>query len=364
MSATVALSHPPVAPDTLRVGQVSENLRRWRKFKSAFISGLCLACAVIVVAPLALVFGYLVFKGAGSINLDFFTKLPVPHGETGGGVAQAIVGSLILIGMAALIGLPTGILGAVYITEYANRQVASLVRFAADLLNGVPSIVWGIVAYAVFVLPHHPSGAAMHEPAHPGRWGAILHFLRDPSFSIGHYSALAGALALAFIMIPLVLRTSEEVLLLVPDGYREAALALGIARWKIATRIVLKTATKGILTGSLLAVARVSGETAPLLFTTLGNSGFSHSLKEPMAALPLQIYTYAISPYPDENRQAWAAALVLLLLVLVLNVGLRYVTRDRLPSGSGRGGKANAAAISNTAAATAVTGGAVASAQT
>ena len=362
MSATATLSVPPAAPPALRVGQVSENLRRWRKLKSAFVSGLCLTCAAIVVAPLALVFGYLVVKGAGSINLDFFTKLPVPHGETGGGVAHAIVGSFILIGLAALVGLPTGILGALYITEYAGQRFASVVRFSADLLNGVPSIVWGIVAYAIFVLPHHPSPSVEHPTVHSGHLWAVWNFLRDPSFSLGHYSALAGALALAFIMIPLVLRTSEEVLLLVPGGYQEAALALGIARWKIATRIVLKTAAKGILTGALLAVARVSGETAPLLFTTLGNSGWSHSLKDPMAALPLQIYTYAISPYPDENRQAWAAALVLLLLVLVLNVGLRYVTRDRLPRGAGKGGKA--AARNNAAAATAVTGGAVALPQT
>ena len=346
----------------MRVGQVSENLRRWRKFKSAFIGGLCLVCALIVITPLALVFGYLVVKGAGSINLDFFTKLPVPHGETGGGVAQAIVGSFVLIDMAAIIGLPTGILGAVYITEYAGQRFAAVVRFAADLLNGVPSIVWGIVAYAIFVLPNGSSFSFWNFStwtANPAHWHLPP---RGSVVSVGHYSALAGAFALAFIMIPLVLRTSEEVLLLVPNGYREAALALGIARWKIATRIVLKTATKGVLTGSLLAVARVSGETAPLLFTTLGNSGYSHSLKDPMAALPLQIYAYAISPYPDENRQAWAAALVLLLLVLVLNVGLRYLTRDRLPGGPGKRGKAANAA--NAAAATAVTGGAVALPQT
>jgi phosphate transport system permease protein len=296
----------------LRVGQVSEGLRKWRKFKSALVSGICLICAVLVVTPLALVFSYLVIKGAGAINLDFFIKLPVPHGEVGGGVVHAIVGSVLLVGLAALIGLPTGILGAVYLTEYAGAKFASCVRFAADLLNGVPSIVWGIVAYAILVLP------------------------KGSPFSLGHYSAIAGALALAFIMIPLVLRTTEEVLLLVPNSYREAALALGIAKWKISTSIVLKTASKGILTGALLAIARVSGETAPLLFTALGNSGFSHSLKDPMAALPLQIYTYAISPYPDENRQAWAAALVLLLLVLTLNVGLRYLTRER---GVGKPGK-------------------------
>ena len=305
-SATTAI------PTQIRVGQVSESLRRWRKFKSGFVSVLCMVCAGLVVTPLALVFAYLVIKGAGSINLAFFTRLPVPHGEVGGGVVHAIVGSMLLVGMAALVGLPTGVLGALYLTEYAGPKFAWWVRFAADLLNGVPSIVWGLVAYAVLVLP------------------------KGSPFSVGHYSALAGALALAFIMIPLILRTTEEVLLLVPNGYREAALALGIARWKICTRIVLKTASKGILTGALLAVARVSGETAPLLFTALGNNGWSHSVKDPMAALPLQIFTYAISPYPDENRQAWAAALVLLLLVLALNVGLRFVTRDK-----GMGGKKN-----------------------
>ncbi len=319
--------------DGLRIGQVSESLRRWRKFKSGFITGLCVVCAAIVVTPLALVFTYLVIKGAGSINFAFFTQLPVPHGEVGGGVVHAIVGSFLLVGMAAFVGLPTGVLGALYVTEYAGPRFASGVRFAADLLNGVPSIVWGIVAYAILVLP------------------------KGSPLSLGHYSAIAGSLALAFIMIPLVLRTTEEVLLLVPNGYREAALALGIARWKICTRIVLKTASKGILTGALLAVARVSGETAPLLFTALGNNGWSHSIKDPMAALPLQIFTYAISPYPDENRQAWAAALVLLLLVLTLNVGLRYFTRERGMSKPGRRSPANTA--TDTAAATATTGGAV-----
>ena len=337
MTSTGLAPSPPsprdadLRADGLRVGQVSERLRRWRKFKSAFVAGLCMVCAAVVVAPLALVFTYLVIKGAGSINLAFFTQLPVPHGEVGGGVVHAIVGSFLLVGMAALVGLPTGILGALYITEYAGPRFASGVRFAADLLNGVPSIVWGIVAYAILVLP------------------------KGSPFSVGHYSAIAGSMALAFIMIPLILRTTEEVLLLVPNGYREAALALGIAKHKICLRIVLQTASKGILTGALLAVARVSGETAPLLFTALGNSGWSHSIKDPMAALPLQIFTYAISPYPDENRQAWAAALVLLLLVLTLNVGLRYFTRER--SGGHPGRKSPVAAV-NAAAATAVTGGA------
>ena len=330
---------PALSPDSsglradgLRVGQVSEGLRRWRKFKSGFIAALCMVCATLVITPLALVFTYLVIKGAGSINFAFFTRLPVPHGEVGGGVVQAIVGSFLLVGMAALVGLPTGVLGALYVTEYAGPRFASGVRFAADLLNGVPSIVWGLVAYAILVLP------------------------KGSPVSLGHYSAVAGALALAFIMIPLVLRTTEEVLLLVPGGYREAALALGIAKWKICTRIVLKTASKGILTGALLAVARVSGETAPLLFTALGNSGWSHSIKDPMAALPLQIFTYAISPYPDENRQAWAAALVLLLLVLTLNVGLRFVTRDRVVNS--KPGRKSPINPMEAAAATAATGGA------
>ena len=237
------------------------------------------------------------------------------------------------MGLAAAIGLPTGVLGALYLTEYAGRRFASYVRFAADLLNGVPSIVWGIVAYAVLVLPYK-------------RGGTFL--------SVGTYSAIAGSLALAFIMIPLVLRTTEEVLLLVPNGYREAAMALGIAKWRITLQIVFKTAFKGIITGGLLAVARVSGETAPLLFTAFGNTGFSHSLKQAMAALPLQIYVYSISPYPDEIRQAWASALVLLLLVLALNVGVRFLTRDRT---SGGGGKKRPN-LAPQAATTAVTGGA------
>ncbi len=329
--------NPSPHPTTVRVGQVSEGLRRWRKFKSGFVATLCCFCAVLVVTPLALVLGYLVVKGAGSLNLDFFTKLPAPVGEVGGGILHAIVGTFILIGMASVMGIPVGVLGALYLTEYAGPRLAGIVRLSADILNGVPSIVWGIIAYAVLVLPG------------------------GSPFSVGHFSALAGAVALAFIMIPLILRTAEEVLLLVPNGYREAALALGIARWKISLHIVAKTAFRGILTGVLLAVARVAGETAPLLFTALGNSGWSHSLKEPMAALPLQIFTYAISPYDDWHRQAWAAALVLLLLVLGLNLSLRFLTRERNPANR-RAGKPTAPAAPDPAAAAAIanTGGATA----
>lgn len=326
------------APGGVRVGQVSEGLRRWRKFKSGFVGVLCLVCAVLVVTPLALVFGYLVTRGAGALNWAFLTQLPGSPDEPGGGVVQAILGSFGIVGLAALVGIPTGVLGALYLTEYASPRVAATVRFAADLLNGVPSIVWGIVAYALFVLPH-------------ARGGSI--------FSVGHFSALAGSAALAFIMIPLVLRTTEEVLLLVPNGYREAALALGIARWKINLHIVLKTAFKGIVTGALLAIARAAGETAPLIFTTLGNSNLNWDPTKETAALPLQIYQYSQMPSPEANAKAWAAALVLLLLVLGLNLTLRLLTRER----ANRSGKDKPDSPAVAATTTATTGGAAVVAQ-
>jgi phosphate transport system permease protein len=308
MSTTASASPAPAgAPTAAMISRMRGSVRahRWRKFKSALTSWICLLCNIAVITPLALVFGYLVVKGAGSINLAFFTQLPVPVGETGGGIANAIAGTLILVAIAAAVGVPVGVLGAIYLAEFSGPRFAGWVRFAADILNGVPSIVWGIVAYALLVLPH------------------------GSPFSLGHFSAYAGGVALGLIMIPLVLRTTEEVLLLVPDGYREAALALGIARWRIILQIIVKTAFKGILTGILLAIARVAGETAPLLFTALGNQYWTKSLKEPISALPLQIFNYAISPYDDLHRQAWAAALVLLVLVLGLNLGLRFLTRDR-----------------------------------
>ena len=286
--------------------RVSDGVRRWRNFKSGLVSALCVLGSIAVVTPLALVLGYLIFKGAGSLNWDFFTKTPAPVGEAGGGVAHAIGGTFLLIALASAVGVPVGVLGAIYLTEYARPAFAGRVRFAADVLNGVPSIVWGIVAYGLFVLPG------------------------GSPFSLGKFSAAAGAAALAFIMIPLIVRTAEEVLLLVPNGYREAGLALGIAKWKISLHIVAKTAFRGILTGVLLAVARIAGETAPLLFTALGNNDWGRGLGEPIAALPLQIYSYAISPYDDWHRQAWAAALVLVLVVLSLNLSLRFLTRERI----------------------------------
>ena len=271
----------------------------WRKIKSAAASGLAFVSAVLVIAPLGLVFLYLLRSGANSINWSFFTELPKPVGVVGGGMVNANVGSFELLGLASLIGVPIGVLGGVYLAEYGSTRANSMLRFVADVLNGVPSIIWGVVVYGLVVL-------------------------RFKSFS-----AYAGGLALGFIMIPLIMRTSEEVLLLVPAGYREASLALGIARWKTIVHIVMKTASKGIITGILLALARVAGETAPLLFTAFGNRFWNHDLKEPIAALPLQIFTYAISPYDDWHRQAWAGALVLVVMIFFVNILVRFLTRER-----------------------------------
>jgi phosphate transport system permease protein len=274
----------------------------WRKIKSALASGIAFVSAVLVIAPLGLVFYYLLVNGIGSVNWDFFTKLPAPVGAVGGGMVNAIVGSLELLALAGAIGIPIGVLGGVYLAEYGSARINSVLRFLADVLNGVPSITWGMVVYALVVL-------------------------RFKSFS-----AYAGGLALGLIMIPLILRTTEEVILLVPNGYREAALALGVSRWKTIVHIVMKTASKGIITGILLALARVGGETAPLLFTAFGNRFWNHSLSEPIAALPLQIFTYAISPYDDWHRQAWAGALVLVTGVFCVNVLVRILNRGRAAS--------------------------------
>ena len=272
----------------------------WRQFKNVFMQSLAFACAILVVLPLVLVFYHLVKEGFASLNWNFFTKLPKPVGESGGGMANAIAGTFILLAQAALLGVPVGVLGGVYLSEFGGTRLNWWIRFAADILNGVPSITWGIVVYALMVVP-------MHGP-----------------------SALAGGVVLGMMMIPLVMRTTEEVLQLVPAGYREAAYALGIAKWKAIVRIVLRTALKGIVTGVLLALARVAGETAPLLFTAFGNLGWAHKLTEPIAAMPLLIFNYAISPYNDEHWQAWAGAFVLLMLVLAVNIGVRFLTRDRL----------------------------------
>jgi phosphate transport system permease protein len=274
----------------------------WRKFKSALASTAAFVSAVLVITPLGLVFFHLVVNGASSLNWDFFTKLPGPVGAVGGGMANAIVGSLELLALAGAIGIPVGVLGGVYLAEYGSARINSVLRFLADVLNGVPSITWGVVVYGLVVL------------------------------RFKGFSAYAGGLALGLIMIPLILRTTEEVILLVPNGYREAALALGVSRWKTIVHIVMKTASKGIITGILLALARVGGETAPLLFTAFGNRFWNHSLSQPIAALPLQIFTYAISPYDDWHRQAWAGALVLVTGVFCVNILVRILTRGHTAS--------------------------------
>ena len=274
----------------------------WRSIKSGLASTVALISALFVIAPLGLVFFHLLVNGASSVNWDFFTKLPTPVGTPGGGMVNAIVGSLELLAFAAAIGIPVGVLGGVYLGEYGSARVNSVLRFIADVLNGVPSITWGVVVYGLVVL------------------------------RFKGFSAYAGGLALGLIMIPLITRTTEEVVLLVPNGYREAALALGVSRWKTIVHIVMKTASKGIITGILLALARVGGETAPLLFTAFGNRFWNHSLSQPIAALPLQIFTYAISPYDDWHRQAWAGALVLVTGIFCVNVLVRILTRGRTAS--------------------------------
>ncbi len=274
----------------------------WRKVKSGLASTVAFISALLVIAPLGLVFFHLLVNGASSVNWDFFTKLPTPVGAPGGGMVNAIVGSLELLALAATIGIPVGVLGGVYLGEYGSARVNSVLRFIADVLNGVPSITWGVVVYGLIVL------------------------------RFKGFSAYAGGLALGLIMIPLIIRTTEEVVLLVPNGYREAALALGVSRWKTIVHVVMKTASKGIITGILLALARVGGETAPLLFTAFGNRFWNHSLSQPIAALPLQIFTYAISPYDDWHRQAWAGALVLVTGIFCVNVVVRILTRGRTAS--------------------------------
>jgi phosphate transport system permease protein len=277
-------------------------LHRWRRFKNAFMIGLSILSALLVIAPLFIIFTYTLSQGIGSLNLDFFIHMPKPVGENGGGMANAIVGSLIMVGMGAVIGLPIGILAGIYLAEFGRNAFGTAVGFLSDVLSGIPSIVIGVVAYILVVIP------------------------------MGHFSAIAGSVALAILMIPTVTRTTEEMIRLVPHSLREASLALGIPNWKTTLQIILPTATKGITTGILLAVARAAGETAPLLFTALGNRFWSTSLNEPIASLTVFIYDYAKAPFDDWNRQAWAAAFVLICLVFIVNLAFRYVTRSRYAS--------------------------------
>jgi len=261
--------------------------------------GFTYLAAILATLPLVLILFHLVRKGASSLSLAFFTHMPGSVGEPGGGMANAIVGTLMLIGIASVIGLPIGIGAGLYLAEKKSTPLASTVRFLSDVLNGLPSIVMGIFAWEVLVRP------------------------------VRHFSALAGGVALGAMMIPLVTRTTEEMLLVVPTSLREAALALGYPRWRTSISIVLRTALAGIVTGALVAVARIAGETAPLLFTALGNQFWSTSLREPIAALPLQIFTYAINAYDEWHRQAWAGALVLITIVLIISLAARFATRSR-----------------------------------
>ena len=274
-----------------------------RKLVSNAMIGLTYAAAVIATLPLILILAHLLRLGATSVNWTFFTHMPVPAGESGGGMANAIAGTGMIVIMASVIGLPVGIGAGLYLAEHGSDRLATSVRFLSDVLNGLPSIVLGIFAWEMLVRPFR------------------------------HFSALAGAVALAAMMIPLVTRTTEEMIRLVPVATREAALALGYTKWRTSLSVVLRTALPGIVTGALVAVARIAGETAPLLFTALGNQFWSLSPTRPIAALPLQIYTYAISPYDDQHAQAWAGALVLIGLVLVISLAARFATRSRFGTG-------------------------------
>jgi phosphate transport system permease protein len=270
----------------------------WRRRIADYIAtGFAVLTVVLVLAPLVAIFGYLVYKGVGSINWAFLTKTPMPPGEVGGGMANAVAGSVLILAIASLLGVPLGIGAGIYLAEYGRNRFGDSIRFVSDVLNGVPSIVIGIVAYAIVVLRQK------------------------------HFSALAGGVALAIMMVPTITRTTEEMLLLVPNVLREAAYGLGVPRWRTTLSIVLRTATSGIITGIMLAFARVAGETAPLLFTAFGNQYWNWRLDQPTAALPLQIFTYAISPYDDWHRQAWAGALVLIILIVSSVAAVRYVVR-------------------------------------
>ena len=268
-----------------------------RRATDHVMTGAAILTVLIVLAPLVAIFGYLLYRGIGAIDWAFLTQTPKPVGEVGGGMANAIVGSGIILGIASLIGVPLGVGAGIYLAEFGRNRVGAAIRFTADVLNGVPSIVIGMVAYGIVVLYQ------------------------------GHFSAFAGGVALAIMMVPTISRTTEEMLLLVPQALREAAYGLGIPRWRTTLSITLRTATSGVITGIMLAFARVAGETAPLLFTALGNTFWSLKVNQPIAALPLQIYLYANSPYDDWHRQAWAGSLVLIILIVGAVSAVRYAVR-------------------------------------
>jgi phosphate transport system permease protein len=282
----------------------SRYIKLRRQLTDYFFTGLAAGLSVVVVGTLIAIFAYLVIKGTGSLNWSFLTQTPKPVGEPGGGMANALLGSVMILGIASVVGVPIGIGAGVYLAEYGRNRLGKLVRFTADVLNGVPSIVVGLVAYGLVVIQQK------------------------------HFSAFAGGVALAIMMIPTVTRTTEEMLLLVPQTVREAAFGLGIPQWRTTVSITLATARSGIITGVMLAFARVAGETAPLLFTAFGNQFWSFSANQPIAALPLQIFTYAISPFDEWHRQAWAGALMLVMLIVGTTTLVRFVFMRRMPGGA------------------------------
>ena len=287
-----------------RSASMERMIRLRRSFTNHLVTLLAVLSTIIVLVPLVAILGYLLYKGASSLNLAFFTKIPAPVGESGGGMANSIVGSGIILAVASVIGIPLGIAGGVYLAEYGRGGLlANIIRFTADVLNGVPSIVMGIAAYGLIVVHYK-------------------------------FSALAGGVALAIMMVPTITRTSEEMLATVPHALREAALGLGIPKWRTILSVSLRTAAPGIITGCMLAFARVAGETAPLLFTAFGNNFWSFKLTQPMAALPLQIYVYALSPYDEWHRLAWAGALVLIVLIMLSVTLVRlYASRGTIKGG-------------------------------
>jgi phosphate transport system permease protein len=272
---------------------------RRRKLVDVIVRGACATATLLAILPLASVLTYVTVKGLGGLSWELFSELPRPVGEAGGGFGNALLGSLVLVGLACAVGIPVGVLAGVYLAEFGDNRFGKAVRFSADVMSGVPSIAVGIFVYTLVVL------------------------------SMRRFSALAGGIALGVLMLPTITRTTEELLKLVPDSLREAGLALGVPRWRVILRVVLRTGAPGIATGVMLAVARAAGETAPLLFTAFSNRFWSVSLNQPIGSLPVQIYTYAVSPYEEWHQQAWAAALVLVGMVLVLNIGARLLTASR-----------------------------------
>lgn len=264
-----------------------------RRWTDRLMAGVTFLCTMAALVPLFLILFFLARTGLSALNLDFFTHLPGAAGEPGGGMANAIAGTLVLVGLAALLGVPVGVLGGTFLAEYPNSRLAGAVRLMADVMNGVPSIVMGLFAYTILVLP------------------------------LRHFSAVSGGVALGIMLVPTVMRTTEEIVRLVPQSVREASLALGIPQWRTLLRVVLPTAAGGIVTGIMVGLARIAGETAPLMFTAFGNRFWNWDLFQPIAALPLQIFAYAISPFEDWHRQAWAGALVLMTIVLSVNIAAR-----------------------------------------